>query len=103
MHTLLNVLKYSGDKPLVCPEGLAVLDSISEIGYLSQIVIRLFEDRLNPENVHCELNFSPGAVHDPLSEESSEVAPTVLLDKGIPCDTLIEHLGRAIKLGVAVV
>jgi inositol hexakisphosphate/diphosphoinositol-pentakisphosphate kinase len=99
MHTLLNVLRYSGEgKPLVCEEGLAVMDSISEIGYLSQIVIRLFEDKLNPENVHCELNFSPGAINDPTSEECSEVAPYVLLDKGIPCDTLIEHLGGAIKL-----
>jgi len=99
MHTLLNVLRFSqeGQSPMICPEGLAMMDRISEVSYLSQIVIRLFEDRLNPANVHCELTFSPGAVNDPTTEKSPEVAPYVLLDKGIKCNVLINHLSEAIS------
>ena len=100
MHTLLNVLRYCGeeDVPIICAEGLDLMDNIKEISYLSQIVIRLFEDRLNPLNFHCELSFSPGAVNDPIHDKSDSVAPYVLLDKGIKCGVLIDHLESAIKL-----
>jgi inositol hexakisphosphate/diphosphoinositol-pentakisphosphate kinase len=100
MHTLLNVLRYSGEgeEPMVCKEGLELMDNIHEISYLSQIVIRLFEDRVNPLNFHCELSFSPGAVNDPITDKSNTVAPYTLLDKGIKYGVLIDHLESAIKL-----
>jgi inositol hexakisphosphate/diphosphoinositol-pentakisphosphate kinase len=100
MHTLLNVLRFpaEGHEPIICKEGLERMDNISEISYLSQIVIRLFEDRLNPLNFHCELSFSPGAVNDPLVDKSNTIAPYVLLDKGITYGVLIDHLQSAIEL-----
>jgi hypothetical protein len=100
MHTLLNVLRYAGpgDTPIICPEGLAIMDEISEISYLSQIVIRLFQDRHNPSIFHCELSFSPGAVNNPITDKTNSVAPYALLDKGIQCGLLIDHLEGAIKL-----
>ena len=81
MHTLLNVLRYAGpgDTPIICQEGLDLMDRISEINYLSQIVIRLFEDSSNPFNLHCELSFSPGAINDPIHDKTSSIAPSVLL------------------------
>lgn len=100
MHTLLNVLRYAGDgeEPIICKEGLELMDNISEIGYMSQIVIRLFEDRANPLNFHCELSFSPGATNDPITDKSNSTAPYVLLDKGIKYGLLVDHLRSAIKL-----
>lgn len=89
MHTLLNVLRYPGpdDTPIICQNGLDLMDSIPEINYLSQIVIRLFEDSSNPFNLHCELSFSPGAINDPIHDKSSSIAPSVLL--GTVSTTLI--------------
>jgi len=85
MHTLLNVLRYPGldDTPIICQDGLNLMDSISEINYLSHIVIRLFEDSSNPFNLHCELSFSPGATNNPIHDKSSSIAPSVLLGKNV--------------------
>jgi hypothetical protein len=100
MHTLLNVLRFpgAGAEPIICKEGIELMDSITEVSYLSQIVIRLFEDRLNPLNFHCELSFSPGARNNPVSDKSSTLAPYVLLDKGISYGALVDHLQSAITL-----
>ena len=102
MHTLLNVLRFSapGSPPVICEEGLHLMDNISQVAYLSHIVLRVFEDRFNPYHFHCELSFSPGATNDPFNPEESscDVAPTILLDKGIRSGDLLRHLEEAIAL-----
>ena len=69
LHTLLNVLKFSKNHPTnrypevvtaVCPEGILELNNIKELSYLTQIVIRLFEDRNDPMKCRCEITLSPG-------------------------------------------
>lgn len=88
----------SSNNSIICKEGLEIMDNISEISYLSQIVIRLFEDRLNPLNLHCELSFSPGAINNPIHNKSNEIAPYILIDKGIPYNALCNHLENTMNI-----
>ena len=50
LHTLLNVLRYPGpgEDCAISAEGLSMLDEVNELSYLTQIVLRLFVDRLDP-------------------------------------------------------
>lgn len=102
LHTLLNVLKYHGEgEPYAIDKhGEAKLDSVVELGYLTQVVIRLFEDREDTTKFRCEIMFSPGATNDPWnSATKSDLAPVVLLNRAIPCETLIACLDNAIAAG----
>lgn len=65
LHSLLNVLRF----PSVVPSPLSVkgqdiIANASELCYLTQIVIRLFEDnqkpRDDPRRFRVEVLFSPG-------------------------------------------
>ncbi len=50
LHTLLNVLRFPGadEDCAISSEGLRELDEVNELSYLTQIIIRLFVDRLEP-------------------------------------------------------
>jgi hypothetical protein len=101
LHTLLNVLRYpaAGARCAYSSSGLRALDNISELSYLTQVVIRLFEDRIDPSKFRCEIMLSPGAISNPLEDKNGEIAPYVLLNKSISYDDLMECLTTAIDAG----
>eukprot|EP01038_Epipyxis_sp_PR26KG_P004216 gene4216-5991_t len=104
LHTLLNVLRYPhGDgKLVVSPEGLDQLNRISELSYLTQIVIRLFEvfdeDKSAEPSFRCEISLSPGATNDPINDKGSTLAPYIILNQSIDCEELLKCLDDAIDL-----
>jgi len=101
LHTLLNVFRYPADGKSCCfsDDGLAKLNEIPELSYLTQVVIRLFEDSQEPRNFRCEISFSPGATNDPWSSKKSELAPYIFLNKSIPFDDFMVCVEDAIQAG----
>jgi len=85
LHTLINVLRFafngdscSGDdctSPVLSPYGMNLLNQSKEVCYLTQIVIRLFEDtgrRLNdPRRFRVEILYSAGATETPIHQARS--------------------------------
>lgn len=68
LHTVLNVLRFSGDntKPMLSEEGMKIVNATPELCYLTQIVMRVFEDSRSemandPRRFRVEILFSPGA------------------------------------------
>ncbi|XP_054985874.1 inositol hexakisphosphate and diphosphoinositol-pentakisphosphate kinase 1 isoform X3 [Sorex araneus] len=80
VHSLLSVFRYGGlldeTKDAQWQRALAYLSAISELNYMTQIVIMLYEDNtrdpFSEERFHVELHFSPGVKG--VEEEGS--APT---------------------------
>lgn len=77
LHTLLNVLRFhSSDdeakkaKPILSKSGIETVCAAPELCYLTQIVMRLFEntkkDPDDPKRFRIEILFSPGATATPL-------------------------------------
>ncbi|XP_051000449.1 inositol hexakisphosphate and diphosphoinositol-pentakisphosphate kinase 1 isoform X2 [Acomys russatus] len=68
VHSLLSVFRYGGlldeAQDAQWQRALAYLSAISELNYMTQIVIMLYEDNtrdpLSEERFHVELHFSPG-------------------------------------------
>nr|XP_012622092.1 inositol hexakisphosphate and diphosphoinositol-pentakisphosphate kinase 1 isoform X10 [Microcebus murinus] len=68
VHSLLSVFRYGGlldeTQDVQWQRALAYLSAISELNYMTQIVIMLYEDNtqdpLSEERFHVELHFSPG-------------------------------------------
>ena len=94
LHTLLNILRYPCDEiELIPKDGVVMLDALSELSYMTQIVIRLFESVIDGEsNYRCEISFSPGAIADPITDKTSSLYPYVILNKFIPGKDLIRVL-----------
>jgi hypothetical protein len=65
-----------GDPCALSSEGLELLDNVTELSYLTQVVIRLFEDSQQPGRLRCELSFSPGANNCPYKDNACEVRKT---------------------------
>ncbi|KAL3914527.1 MAG: hypothetical protein SGILL_006070 [Bacillariaceae sp.] len=92
LHTMLNVLRFAATTPSDCcsspvlsPAGMQFLNDTKEVCYLTQIVIRLFEDTSqsndNPRRFRVEILFSAGATATPLHmSESTREADTSRLD-----------------------
>lgn len=108
LHTLLNVFRYpaDGEKCIISHQGLSKLNEISELSYLTQVVIRLFQDREDSTKFRCELCMSPGATCSglgnggvDLESRKREIAPYILLNKSIPYEELIACLSSAIEAG----
>ena len=99
LHTLLNAFRYTaqGEECAIDPAGLALLDDVSELSYMTQIVIRLFENRENPELCRAEVSFSPGATNDPFTDKSSALAPYITLSKDLNQGQMIQCLTNAIR------
>ncbi|XP_036591220.1 inositol hexakisphosphate and diphosphoinositol-pentakisphosphate kinase 1 isoform X5 [Trichosurus vulpecula] len=80
VHSLLSVFRYGGlldeSQDAQWQRALAYLSAISELNYMTQIVIMLYEDNTqdpsSEERFHVELHFSPGVKG--VEEEGS--APT---------------------------
>jgi hypothetical protein len=105
LHTLLNVLRYPKD-PKHCPftkAGRQQLSTTSELGYLTHVVIRVFEDLLkpveDPKRFRVEIGFSPGAIADPFGDRAvGNTEPITLLNKNVTCKQTEECLDAAIAL-----
>lgn len=71
LHTLLNVIRFSpsADKRLLSDKGADLIAASPELCYLTQVVIRLFENTLkdvnDPKRFRIEILFSPGATATP--------------------------------------
>jgi hypothetical protein len=78
LHTMLNVLRFpapmdEGDEalpPILSQQGFDLINNTRELCYLTQIIIRLFEDAGrsmdDPRRFRIEVYFSPGAAATPL-------------------------------------
>ena len=75
LHTLINVLRFQSTEHdsrscLLSKDGLNVISETQELCYLTQIIIRLFEnpthDFNDPKRFRIEILFSPGATATPL-------------------------------------
>jgi len=73
LHTMLNVLRFGGMEGQNCPlsnEGQHIISNTPELCYLTQIVLRLFEDSRrpvdDPRRFRVEIHFSPGATATPM-------------------------------------
>ena len=73
MYNFTVCIFRDGDPSALSPEGLDLLDNVSELSYLTQVVIRLFEDSQQPGRLRCELSFSPGANNCPYKDNACEV------------------------------
>lgn len=73
LHTVLNVLRFAkchdGCKSLLSEQGMKIINGTPELCYLTQIVMRVFEDSRrdinDPRRFRVELLFSPGATATP--------------------------------------
>lgn len=73
LHTMLNCMRFAGkegSEPILSEHGLDFINRTRELCYLTQIVIRLFEDTHlpmdDPRRFRVEILFSPGATATPL-------------------------------------
>jgi len=116
LHTMLNVLRFGGcdgQKRFLSEHGLRVLNEAPEFCYLTQILIRLFEDPRrdidDPRRYRVEILFSAGATATPmhmaeLDRESDstrfDTAPLEMIGKeGLTCKDLEECFSSAIVAG----
>jgi glutathione synthase/RimK-type ligase-like ATP-grasp enzyme len=106
MHTLLNVLRFvtitnneGKSVRAVSDAGLEVIAEAPELSYLTQVVIRLFEDNVEPDKFRCEISFTPGANNDIFIDKSPDVAAYKTINGNISCDDLLSCLSSAIVIG----
>ena len=117
LHTMLNVLRFTGvddDRSVLSKGGLELINNTRELCYLTQIVIRLFEDTSrpmeNPKRFRVEILFSPGATATPLHIDESnrntdstrfDTAPLNVVSRdGLTCEDIEAFFGSAIFEGV---
>lgn len=73
LHTVLNTIQFAkpdGCTLLLSEEGIDILNNTPELCYLTQIVMRVFEDSRpemanDPRRFRVEILFSPGATATP--------------------------------------
>jgi len=116
LHTMLNVMRFGGSdaqKCILSEHGLKILSAAPEFCYLTQILIRLFEDPRrdmeDPRRYRVEILFSPGATATPmhmaeLDRESDssrfDTAPLEMIGReGLTCKDLEECFSSAIVAG----
>lgn len=118
LHSLLNVLRFASAQPesVTSPlsvRGQEILASASELCYLTQVVIRLFEDTQkpaeDPRRFRVEIWFSPGATATPLHmaelhrENDATRFDTEKLQKisidGLSCAQVEKYFAESIKEG----
>jgi hypothetical protein len=116
LHTMLNVLRFAGvdgKRPILSKDGNDSINNTRELCYLTQIVIRLFEDTGrsmdDPRRFRVEILFSPGATATPLHIQKSnrdvdtsrfDTAPLVAIGRdGLTCKEVEDFFGSAILEG----
>lgn len=97
LHTVLNILRYAktNSQHSLSKEALDTLEDITDVSYLSQIIIRLFQDRFDNSKYNAEIAFSSGTADDC---DKSAIAPYVTIEKSIPLDKLMGLLDESIDL-----
>lgn len=114
LHTVLNVLRFAGEKhPLLSERGLAIINATPELCYLTQIVMRVFEDSrfpmVDPRRFRVEILFSPGATAKPtslpeadrdLDTSRNQTEPLQMIGReGLTCKEVEDFFSKAIKEG----
>mmetsp|Transcript_56610 Transcript_56610/g.120192 ORF Transcript_56610/g.120192 Transcript_56610/m.120192 type:complete len:1719 (+) Transcript_56610:117-5273(+) len=114
LHSMLNVLRFPSIVPSpLSLNGQEILANASELCYLTQVVIRLFEDTQKPSDdprrFRVEILFSPGATATPLHmaelyrEKDATRFDTEKLQKisidHLTCAQVEEYFAEAIKEG----
>eukprot|EP00127_Corallochytrium_limacisporum_P000132 Clim_evm15s5 gene=Clim_evmTU15s5 len=107
LHALLNLLRFSGgigkdgDDP-VWDSAMKKIEDLSELNYLSHIVLRLFENTKlpldDPSRFRMEIHVSPGANIDPriFKDEKKHILPIlpmIQLTKSLTLQSLDDLFG----------
>lgn len=78
LQTILNILRYPHphSEAKLSYKARNKLKSFLNIDYLSQIIIRLFENKSVPNKFTCEISFSPGYMHntEEVEDDKSKVS-----------------------------
>jgi len=116
LHTVLNVLRFAGEdakKTLLSEYGTEVINAAPELCYLTQIVLRVFEDGRreidDPRRYRVEILFSPGATATPLHMNETDrdmdtsrfdTAPLQMIGReGLTAQEIEEFFEEAIMAG----
>mmetsp|Transcript_22354 Transcript_22354/g.34107 ORF Transcript_22354/g.34107 Transcript_22354/m.34107 type:complete len:1540 (-) Transcript_22354:14-4633(-) len=117
LHTLLNVLRFPSEgshlKSPLSKRGQSIISSSPELCYLTQVVIRLFEntskDVQDPKRFRIEILFSPGATATPLhmselkrDDDSSrfDTEPLQLISSDyLACQEVEDYFSESIREG----
>jgi len=118
LHTLLNVLRFpstvrGAEKSPLSKRGVDIISLAPELCYLTQVVIRLFEntskDVNEPKRFRIEILFSPGATATPLHmselQRDADVSrfdtePLQLISSDyLTCKAVEDYFGESIKEG----
>lgn len=118
LHTLLNVLRFPSKAPgarksPLSRRGVSIISSAPELCYLTQVIIRLFENKAkdanDPKRFRIEILFSPGATATPLhvsemkrDEDASrfDTEPLELISSDyLTCQEVEEYFSQSIREG----
>jgi inositol-hexakisphosphate/diphosphoinositol-pentakisphosphate 1-kinase len=119
LHTVLNSLRFAnrGDgtvDSLLSEEGKKILNATPELCYLTQVVMRVFEDNRSemandPRRFRVEILFSPGATATPfhldefdrdLDASRFDTAPLQMIGReGLTCQEVEDFFELAIMEG----
>lgn len=79
LHTVLSVLRFCSSedqRSVLSKEGISIINSTPELCYLTQIIMRVFEDARrpmdDPKRFRVEILFSPGATATPFHMHEKE-------------------------------
>lgn len=116
IYTLLNVLRFSAEYTKdrkqssdqvvapspITPEGEKWLSGIEELGYMTHIVIRLFErfeyDEKDPRRFRAEMLLSAGCVSDPYAEVPMEIDLCKFCsNKSLTCEDFLNFMNQALQ------
>lgn len=117
LHTVLNVFRFANEDghPILSNFGVGIIARARELCYLTQIVLRVFEDSRcaldDPRRFRVEILFSPGATATPLHLHETDrntdasrlgTAPLQHIGReGLTCKDLEDFFEKAIMAGRA--
>lgn len=117
LHTVLNVFRFAqignAKRSLLSHHGKSILNSTPELCYLTQVVMRVFEDNRrpmdDPRRFRMEIHFSPGATATPMhmneldreqDQSRFDTAPLQLIGReGLTCQEVEKFFEQAIMAG----
>lgn len=118
LHTLLNVLRFPSKAPgakksPLSRRGVNIISSAPELCYLTQVIIRLFENKAkdtnDPKRFRIEILFSPGASATPLHVSEMkrdadasrfDTEPLQLISSDyLTCQEVEDYFSQSIKEG----
>lgn len=117
LHTVLNALRFGNSdhcKSILSQNGIDIINSTPELCYLTQIVMRVFEDirpemRDDPRRFRVEVLFSPGATATPLHLDEAnrdldssriDTSPLQMIGRDhLTCEEMEDFLEHGIMAG----